>query len=86
MRRYDFYTEVDAEGIKHHRIIADSEIQALEFLLESGYSMDEITRLSIGFDNNNGKCEGYCEFIRSLNRIHDKVDSGDLSDFTELKI
>ena len=38
------------EGIKHHRIIADSEVQALEFLLESGYDIDEITRLSMGVD------------------------------------
>lgn len=84
MRRYDFYTENDVEGIKHHRIIAKSEAQALEFLLESGYDIDEITRLSMGIDNDDG-CAEYCEFLEELKRVHKKVDSGDLSDFTELK-
>lgn len=50
MRRYDFYTETDSEGIKHQRIIASSEFQAFEFLLASGYKKEEITRLSIGLD------------------------------------
>lgn len=84
MTRYDFYTETDVEGIKHHRIIAKSESQALEFLLESGYDIDEITRLSMGVDNNGG-CAEYCEFLEKLKGIHKKVDSGDLSDFDELK-
>lgn len=87
MRRYDFYTETDMEGILHHRIIADSESQALEFLLESGYNIDEITRLSIGFDNDDdGGCAEYCEFLKKLEQIHRRVDSDDLSDFTELKV
>ena len=85
MRRYDFYTETDMEGILHHRIIADSEGQALEFLLESGYNIDEITRLSMGVDNNGG-CAEYCEFFKKLEQIHKKVDDGDLSIFTELEV
>ena len=85
MSRYDFYTETDVEGIKHHRIIANSETQALEFLLESGYNIDEITRLSMGVDNDGG-CAEYCEFLKKLKMIHKKVDSSDLSDFSELKI
>ncbi len=85
MRRYDFYTETDMEGVKHHRIIADSESQALEFLLESGYNIDEVTRLSMGIDNNGG-CAEYCEFLKRLKQVYDKVDSGDLSDFTELEV
>lgn len=86
MRRYDFYTETDMEGVKHHRIIANSETQALEFLLESGYDIDEITRLSMGIDNDDSDCAEYCEFLRELKGVHEKVDSGDLSDFTELKV
>ena len=31
-------------------------------------------------------CEKYRGFLGQLNKIHDKVDSGDLSDFTELKL
>ena len=81
MLRYDFYTENDVEGIKHHRINADSEIQALEFLLESGYNICEITRLSMGVDNDGG-CAKYCEFLVNLIRINKKVDDGDLGDFT----
>ena len=73
------------EGIKHHRIIANSETQALEFLLESGYNIDEITRLSMGVDNDGG-CAEYCEFLKKLKMVHKKVDSSDLSDFSELKI
>jgi hypothetical protein len=85
MQWYDFYTETDMEGVVHHRIIADSEVRAFEFLLESGYNVDEITRLSMGVDNN-GDCAEYCEFLKKLKRIHKKVDSSDLSDFTELKV
>ena len=44
MRRYDFYTETDMEGVKHHRVIAISELMA------SGYREDQITRLSLGID------------------------------------
>lgn len=50
MRRYDFYTETDMEGVKHHRVIAISEFQAFEFLMASGYREDQITRLSLGID------------------------------------
>ena len=50
MRRYDFYTETDLEGVRHQRIIASSELQAFEFLLASGYKKYEITRLSRGLD------------------------------------
>lgn len=50
MRRYNFYTETDVEGIRHHRVIANSEFQAFEFLVASGYREDQITRLSLGID------------------------------------
>lgn len=73
------------EGVKHHRVIASSEVQALEFLLESGYNIDEVTRLSIGFDNDDGGCAEYCEFLKKLEQIHKRVDSDNLSDFTELR-
>lgn len=73
------------EGVKHHRVIASSEVQALEFLLESGYNIDEVTRLSIGFDNDDGGCGEYCEFLKKLEQIHKNVDSDNLSDFTELR-
>lgn len=32
------------------------------------------------------KCDEYYGFLGQLKKLHDKVDSGDLSDFTELKI
>ena len=31
-------------------------------------------------------CDEYNEFLGQLKKLHDKVDSGDLSDFTELKL
>lgn len=31
-------------------------------------------------------CSAYNGFLGKLNEIHSKVDSGDLSDFTELKL
>ena len=32
------------------------------------------------------KCDEYYGFLGELKKIHEKVDSGDLSDFTELKL
>ena len=32
------------------------------------------------------KCDEYYGFLGQLKKLHDKVDSGDLSDFTELKL
>lgn len=32
------------------------------------------------------KCDEYDGFLEELKKIHEKVDSGDLSDFTELKL
>lgn len=85
MNRYSFYTETEMEGVKHHRIIADSEVQALELLLESGYNLDEVTRVSTGIDNNDGDCAEYCEFLKKLEQIHEKINDGDLTDFVELR-
>ena len=31
-------------------------------------------------------CDEYYDFLGELKKLHDKVDSGDLSDFTELKL
>ena len=31
-------------------------------------------------------CDEYYSFLGKLKKIHEKVDSGDLSDFTELKL
>ena len=31
-------------------------------------------------------CDEYYGFLGQLKKLHDKVDSGDLSDFTELKL
>ena len=31
-------------------------------------------------------CDEYYGFLGELKKLHDKVDSGDLSDFTELKL
>lgn len=31
-------------------------------------------------------CEEYHYFLEKLKRLHNKVDSGDLTDFTELKL
>ena len=31
-------------------------------------------------------CDEYYTFLGELEKLHDKVDSGDLSDFTELKL
>ena len=31
-------------------------------------------------------CDGYYGFLGQLKKLHDKVDSGDLSDFTEVKL
>lgn len=31
-------------------------------------------------------CDEYCDFLGELEKLHDKVNSGDLSDFTELKL
>lgn len=84
MNTYSFYTETEMEGVKYHRIIAYNEIQALELLLESGYGLDEVTRLSMGIDNDDGGCAEYCEFLKNLDKIHKKINDGDLSDFTEL--
>ena len=35
---------------------------------------------------NSDNCDEYYEFLDELKKIHAKVDSGDLSDFTELKL
>ena len=32
------------------------------------------------------KCDEYYDFLGQLKKLHDKVDSEDLSDFTELKL
>lgn len=34
----------------------------------------------------NDNCDEYYDFLGKLNKLHEKVDSGDLSDFTELKL
>ena len=35
---------------------------------------------------NNNDCEEYNEFLEELEELHVKIESGDLSDFTELKL
>ena len=39
---------------------------------------------TLGFKNDD--CDDYARFLEELDKLHDKVDSGDLSDFTELKL
>lgn len=43
MNKYIFWTRTDMEGIKMHKIKADSCKKGYELLKASGYSHDEIT-------------------------------------------
>lgn len=42
--------------------------------------MKNLKYRTIEFDN----CDEYYAFLKKLKQLHDKVESGDLSDFTEL--
>jgi hypothetical protein len=76
----DLYMEVAWDIVLRPELTNKQKIRILNNIIH-----DEITRLSMGVDNNGG-CAEYCEFLKKLKRIHKKVDSSDLSDFTELKI
>lgn len=41
---------------------------------------------TFNFHKQNDNCNEYYGFLGELKKLHDKVDSGDLSDFTELKL
>jgi hypothetical protein len=76
----DLYMEVAWDIVLRPELTNKQKIRILNNIIH-----DEITRLSMGVDNNGG-CAEYCEFLKKLKRIHKKIDSSDLSDFTELKI
>ena len=41
---------------------------------------------TFNFNKQNDNCDEYGGFLDELKKLHDKVDSGNLSDFKELKL
>ena len=41
---------------------------------------------TLGLKGYSDNCEEYHSFVDELNKLYNKVESGDLSDFTELKL